>query len=233
MFVTALDAVITVANPLMLKYIIDNGILPHRLAVVVELSLVIAGLALIDTLAVYIQTWYSAKIGQGLILDLRTAVFKHVQRQPLAFFTRAQTGSLVSRLNTDIVGAQQAVTSLFSQALSSLLSVILILVVMFYLSWQVTLMALIIIPLFVLSGRVIGKRLQRVTREGMQLDAELGSMLNERFNVGGAMLTKLYGRPDAESQIFANRAGRVRDVAVAASLYAPGYSSSSLLSSPH
>ena len=219
MFVTALDAVITVANPLMLKFIIDNGILPRRLAVVVELSVVIAGLALIDALAVYLQTWYSARIGQGLILDLRTAVFKHVQRQPLAFFTRAQTGSLVSRLNTDIIGAQQAVTSLFSQALSSFLSLILMLVVMFYLSWQITLLALIIVPLFVLSGRVIGKRLQRVTREGMQLDAELGSMLNERFNVGGAMLTKLYGRPDVESQMFANRAGRVRDVAVAASLY--------------
>lgn len=219
MLVTTMDAVITVANPLMLKYIIDDGILPQKFSVVVKLSLVIVGLALIDTLAVFLQTWYSARIGQGLILDLRSAVFKHVQRQPLAFFTRAQTGSLVSRLNTDIIGAQQAVTSLFSQALSSLLSLILLLAVMFYLSWQVTLMALVIIPVFVFCGRAIGNRLQRVTREGMQLDAELGSMLNERFNVGGAMLTKLYGRPDEESGAFTTRAGRVRDIAVAASLY--------------
>ncbi len=223
MFVTALDAVITVVNPLMLKFIINNGILPHRLSVVVALSLSIAGLALIDVLAVYMQTWYSARIGQGLIFDLRADVFKHVQRQPLAFFTRAQTGSLVSRLNTDIIGAQQAVTSLLSQTLSSLLGLILMLVVMFYLSWQISLMALVLIPLFVLSGRLIGKRLQRLTREGMQLDAELGSLLNERFNVGGAMLTKLYGRPEDEAGLFAKRAGRVRDVAITASLYSRAF----------
>jgi ATP-binding cassette subfamily B protein len=207
-FVCALDAVITVANPLLLGQIVDDGIIGRRLDVIAELSGVIAGLAITDALALYVQTWYSARIGQGLIFDLRTTVFRHVQAQPLAFFTRAQTGSLVSRLNTDIVGAQQAVTSLLSQTVSTLLTISLLLAAMFYLSWQLSVMAVVLVPLFVLAGRLIGRRLQRLTREGMQLDAELGSLLNERFNVAGAMLAKLYGR-----------AGRVRDVAVTSTIY--------------
>ncbi len=219
LLVTALDAVITVAIPLMLKYVIDNGILTHRLSIVVELSASIAGLAIIDAAVVYLQTWHSARIGQGIIFDLRSAVFEHVQRQPLAFFTRAQTGSLVSRLNTDIIGAQQAVTTLFTQTFSSLLSLFLMLGVLFYLSWQISLIALVLIPVFVLSGRLIGKRLQLLAREGMQQDAALGSLLNERFNVAGAMLTKLYGRPEDESRQFAERAGRVRQVAIVTSVY--------------
>jgi ATP-binding cassette subfamily B protein len=218
-FVSALDAVITVANPLILREIIDNGILPHKLTVVIQLSSTIAGLALLDALALYIQTIYSARIGQGLIYDLRARVFRHVQRQPLAFFTRAQTGSLVSRLNTDIIGAQQAVTTLLSQTVSTFLTLALLVAAMFYLSWQISVVAVVMVPLFVLSGWRIGKRLQRLTREGMQLDAELGSMMNERFNVAGAMLTKLYGRPDEESRLFDGRAGRVRDIAVTTNVY--------------
>jgi ATP-binding cassette, subfamily B, bacterial len=217
--VSALDAVITVANPLLLRTIIDNGILPRHLAVVVWISVTMAGLALLDALAVYVQTWYSARIGQGLILDLRTKVFKHLQRQPLAFFTRAQTGSLVSRLNTDIVGAQQAVTTLLSQTVSTVLTLALLTGAMFYLSWQISVIAILVVPLFVLAGRLVGRRLQRLAREGMQLDAVLGSMLNERFNVAGAMLTKLYGRPAEESRLFTARAGRVRDVAVLTTVY--------------
>jgi ATP-binding cassette subfamily B protein len=217
--VTAFDSCVGVANPVLLALIIDQGILPHRLDVVIALSLVIAGLGIADALAAYLQTWASAQIGEGLILDLRTEVFRHVQRQPLAFFTRSQTGSLVSRLNADVIGAQRAVTMLLSQTLSLILTLALTLSALFALAWRVTVIALLVIPLFVIPGKLIGKRVQRLTREGMQLDADLASMMNERFNVAGAMLSKLYGRPEEESDLFARRAGRVRDITVLASLY--------------
>jgi len=220
--VTALDSVITVANPLILGLIIDKGILPHRLAIVVELSLTIAALALVDVLAIYLQTWCSAHVGQGLVYNLRSQVFKQVRQQPLAFFTRAQTGSLVSRLNTDVIGAQQAITTLLSQTVSGALTLTLVLVAMFTLSWEISLIALVAIPCFLIPGKMIGKRLQRLVREQMQADAELGSMMNERFNVAGAMLTKLYGRPDEETGLFARRAGRVRDISIMATMYSRG-----------
>ncbi|QUW85364.1 ABC transporter ATP-binding protein [Streptomyces mirabilis] len=220
MFATVLDAVITAASPLILKAVVDDGILPRRLHVVVALSLSIAALALVDTLAIYAQTWCSGRVGEGIVYDLRTKVFDHVQRQPLAFFTRTQTGALVSRLNTDVVGAQQAVTTLLSQTVSTVLTVVLVLGAMFYLSWQIALASLVVIPVFLLPAKLIGGRLQRLTRQMMQLDAEMGSMMNERFNVSGAMLTKLYGRPEEESETFAHRAARVRDIAVVAVVYA-------------
>jgi ATP-binding cassette subfamily B protein len=219
MFVTAVDACITVANPLLLAVIIDKGILPRRLGVLVALSLLIAGLALLDAAANYFQTWSSARIGQGLVLNLRSQVFSHVQQQPLAFFTRSQTGSLVSRLNTDVIGAQQAVTTLLSQTLSMVLTLSLVLAAMFALSWQISIVGLVVIPLCALLARTVGKRVQRLAREAMQLDAELGSMMNERFNVAGAMLAKLYGRPEQEADLFATRAGRVRDIAVMTNVY--------------
>ncbi len=212
--VTALDSAITVANPLLLGTIIDRGILPHRLGVVIALSLVIAGLGLADAGLTYLQAWSSSRIGQGLILSLRSQVFTHVQRQPLAFFTRSQTGSLVSRLNTDVIGAQQAVTSLLTQTLSITLTLALVLSAIFALSWQLAILALVVIPLFIAPAKLVGKRVQRLTREAMQLDAELGSMMNERFNVAGAILTKLYGRPEEETDQFTRRASRVRDIAV-------------------
>lgn len=216
---TAIDSVVTVANPLILGKVIDSGILPHRLAIVMEFALAIVGLALVDALAIYIQSWYSAQVSQGLLYDLRTQVFRHVQRQSLAFFTRSQTGSLVSRLNTDVVGAQQAVTSLLQQAVSTVLTLVLVLAAMFYLSWQISLAALVVIPCFLFPGKMIGKRLQRLAREDMQLDAEIGSMMNERFNVAGAMLAKLYGRPEEEAEVFEAKAGRVRDIAIVTAVY--------------
>jgi ATP-binding cassette subfamily B protein len=217
--VTSLDALITVASPLILRIIIDDGILPRRLAVVVELSLIIAALALLDALAMYIEARSSARISEGLIYDLRTKVFRHVQRQPMAFFTRSQTGSLTSRLNTDVIGAQQAITGLLSQSVSTILTLILVLAAIFYLSWQISTVALVMIPVFIFPGKMIGKRLQRLARQEMQLNGEIGSMTNERFNVAGAMLAKLYGRPDHESGLFASKAGRVRDVSIVTSVY--------------
>jgi ATP-binding cassette subfamily B protein len=212
--VTALDAAITVATPLMLGAIIDLGILPHRLGVLIVLSLIVAGLGLADAVAMYLQTWSSSRVGQGLILNLRSQVFTHVQQQPLAFFTRAQTGSLVSRLNTDVAGAQQAVSVLLTQTLSTILMLGFTVSAIFALSWQLAVVALVVIPLFLAPAKLVGGRLQRLAREAMQLDAELGSMMNERFNVAGAMLAKLYGRPEEESGQFIRRASRVRDIAV-------------------
>lgn len=219
LFVTAIDSAITVATPVLLGVAIDRGIEKHRLKVLVVLALVMVGLALVDAAANYLQAWSSARIGQGVVLNLRTQVFSHVQQQPLAFFTRSQTGSLVSRLNTDVVGAQTAVTSLLSQTLSILLTLGLVLAAMFALSWQVSVVALVVIPFFLLPAKVVGRRMQRLAREGMQLDAEIGSMMNERFNVAGAMLAKLYGRPDEEADLFSSRAGRVRDIAVLTNIY--------------
>ncbi len=221
--VTAVDAAVATANPLLLGMIIDDGILPRRLAALIWLTVATVGLAVLDTLALYIQAWSSARVGQGLIFGLRTQVFRHVRQQPLAFFTRSQTGSLVSRLNTDVIGAQQAVTTLLVQVVSTILTLTLVVIAMFYLSWQITVITLVVIPLFVFPGKLIGRKLQRLTREQMQLDAALGSMMNERFNVAGAMLSKLYGRPDEEDGLFAKRAARVRDISVVTSVYSRAF----------
>ena len=219
LFATVLDALITVVNPLLLRAIIDKGILGHSEALVIGLAGAVAAVAVFDAFLGFVIRWYSARIGEGLIYDLRTQVFSHVQQQPIAFFTRAQTGSLVSRLNSDVIGAQQAITSTMSSVVSNILTVGAILVTMFYLSWQISLIALVLIPLFLLPARRVGRRLQRLTRESMQLDAAMGSTMTERFNVAGAMLVKLFGRPREESEVFAERAGRVRDIGVVQAMY--------------
>ena len=216
---TILDALITVVNPLLLRAIIDKGILGHSDEIVIGIAVAVAAVAIFDAFLGFTIRWYSARIGEGLIYDLRTQVFSHVQQQPVAFFTRAQTGSLVSRLNSDVIGAQQAITSTMSSVVSNILTVGAILVTMFYLSWQISLIALVLIPLFLLPARRVGRRLQRLTRESMQLDAAMGSTMTERFNVAGAMLVKLFGRPREESEVFAERAGRVRDIGVTQSMY--------------
>jgi ATP-binding cassette, subfamily B, bacterial len=216
---TILDSLITVVNPLLLRVIIDKGILGHREAIVVGIAGAVAAVAAFDAFLGFIIRWYSARIGEGLIYDLRTEVFSHVQQQPIAFFTRAQTGSLVSRLNSDVLGAEQAITSTMASVVSNILTVGAILVTMFYLSWQISLVAIVLIPLFLLPARRVGRRLQRLTRESMQLDAAMGSTMTERFNVAGAMLVKLFGRPREESDVFAERAGRVRDIGVIQAMY--------------
>ncbi len=219
LFATAVDAVLTVVNPLLLREIIDHGILPRNDRVVIVIACAVAAVAIFDAVLGFVIRWFSARIGEGLIYDLRTQVFDHVQRQPIAFFTRAQTGSLVSRLDGDVVGAQQAITSTLSGVISNLLSLILILVTLFYLSWLVTVIALVMIPLFILPARLVGRRMQRLTRESMQLNAEMGSTMTERFNVAGAMLVKLFGRPRDESGAFSSRAAKVRDIGVVTAMY--------------
>ena len=219
MVTTSLDALITVVNPLLLRDIIDKGILARNEAIVIGIAGAVAGVALIDAFLGVANRWFSARIGESLIYDLRTQVFRHVQRQPIAFFTRAQTGSLVSRLNSDVIGAQQAITSTMSSVVANFLSLIAILITMFYLSWLVSIVALALIPLFILPARRVGRRMQRLTRESMQLDAEMGSTMTERFNVAGAMLVKLFGRPEEEADVFAGRAARVRDIGVSTAMY--------------
>src|SRR5579862_2620160 len=216
---TAVDAVITVVNPLLLREIIDHGILARNDRIVILIAVAVAAVAIFDAALSFVIRWFSARIGEGLIYDLRTQVFDHVQRQPIAFFTRAQTGSLVSRLDGDVVGAQQAITSTLSGVISNLLSLIVILIALFYLSWLVSVIALVLIPMFLIPARLVGRRLQRLTRESMQLNAEMGSTMTERFNVAGALLVKLFGRPREESATFAGRAGRVRDIGIVQSMY--------------
>jgi ATP-binding cassette subfamily B protein len=179
----------------------------------------VAVLALVGAVLSVATRWFSARIGEGLIYDLRTEVYEHVQRQPLAFFTRAQTGSLVSRLNSDVIGAQQAITSTLSSVVSNVIGLVLVLAAMLYLSWLVTVVTLVMMPFFVIPARLVGRRLQRLTRESMQLDAEMGSTMTERFNVAGAMLVKLFGHPEHESRVFAGRAARVRDIGVTTAMY--------------
>jgi ATP-binding cassette subfamily B protein len=215
----AVAAVIVVANPLLLKAIIDRGIAPHRSGLVMGLAITVGVLAIFEAVIGLAQRWYSARIGEGLIYDLRTQVFNHVQRMPVAFFMRAQTGSLVSRLNSDVIGAQRALTTTLSSVVSNVISLVLVLVTMLVLSWQVTLIALVLLPIFVFPAKWVGRRLQKISREQMQLDAEMGSLMTERFNVAGAMLAKLYGRPDEESALFAGRAARVRDIGIISGMY--------------
>jgi len=215
----ALAAVAVVAVPLLLKTLIDQGILARNTGVVIAVAGVVAALALASAILSFAQRWYSARIGEGLIYDLRTQVFGHVQRQPIAFFTRAQTGSLVSRLNSDVIGAQQAITSTLSSIVSNALVLVLVLIAMVSLSWLVTLITLVMIPAFIIPARLVARRLQRLTRESMQLDAAMGSTMTERFNVAGAMLVKLFGNPEQETRVFAGRAARVRDIGVVTAMY--------------
>ncbi|MDL4820039.1 ABC transporter ATP-binding protein [Actinomadura opuntiae] len=210
---TAVEALITALSPVALKMIIDDGIVPKRFGIVLWLCAGLLVLALVDAAAEYVKAWCAGRVGEGLVYTLRREVFEHVQRQPLAFFTRARTGALVSRLDSDIVGARQAVTALLVGAFSTVLTLGFVLAAMFYLSWLLTLACLVVIPIFLLPIRLVARRMQRITRERMQLEAEIGSLMNERFNVSGAMLTKLYGRPEDESRLFAARTGRLRDLA--------------------
>ncbi|WP_219505675.1 ABC transporter ATP-binding protein [Nonomuraea ceibae] len=212
-------AVIVIANPLLMKAIIDDGILPKRPGVVVGLAVAIAALALVDAGLTLVQRWFSARVGEGLIYDLRTEVFDHVQRMPVAFFMRAQTGALVSRLNTDVIGAQRALTSTLSSVVSNVVSLVLVLGAMLVLSWQVTLVALVLLPIFIVPAKWVGRRMSALTREQMQLDAEMSSVTTERFNVAGATVAKLYGRPEDDARMFGGRAARVRDVGVTVGMY--------------
>ena len=207
-------SLLSVAQPLMIPRLVDDGINEGNRTVVTVSALIIAGLAILDAGLGLVSRYYSSRIGEGLIYDLRTEVYDHVQSQSVAFFTRAQTGALISRLNSDVIGAQQAFTSTLGGVLGNLISVVIVLSAMFVLSWQVTVVSLLLVPLFLLPARWMGRRLQAMTREAMGLNADMSAQMNERFNVAGALLVKLFGRPEDETAAFSSRAGRVRDIGV-------------------
>jgi ATP-binding cassette subfamily B protein len=209
-----LDAFLMVLNPLLLRRIVDQGIHNHDRALVIGLALVTALVAVLQAVNSLASRYLSARIGEGLIYDLRSQVFGHVLRQPVAFFTRAQTGALVSRLNGDVTGAQRAFTSTLSGVVSNVVSLILVTGAMLYLSWPITLGALVLLPMFLLPARRFGVRLQALAREQMQSNADLSNRMTERFNVAGVLLVKLFGRPTQEDAEFSVRAGRVRDTGV-------------------
>jgi ATP-binding cassette subfamily B protein len=217
--VVVLDALIGVATPVLAGRVV-NEITGHgQVRFVVQVAFVIAGLALIDAVLSFAQRWYSARIGEGLIFDMRSSVFDHVQRMPVAFFTRTQTGALVSRLNNDVLGAQQAFTSTLSGLVSNVVGLVLTAGLMFSLSWQITAISLVMLPVFVIPARRIGARLQAITRESYNLNASMNATMTERFNVAGALLVKLFGRPNDEAESFSSRAARVRDIGVTSAMY--------------
>src|SRR3954470_12545199 len=217
------DALTAVAPSLIGKRIIDHGIGKNPPAtsdkdLIVELALVLVGIALFDAGLALCQRWYSARVGEGLIYDMRSKVYAHVQQQPIAFFTRTQTGALITRLNNDILGAQQAFTGTLGNLVSNIIGVITVLIVMLFLSWQITLLSLVILPIFIIPARMLGPKLQQMTRESYLLNGQMNTTMTERFNVSGALLVKLYGRPQAEDQEFRERAGRVRDIGISSAM---------------
>jgi ABC-type multidrug transport system fused ATPase/permease subunit len=211
---TVVSAVLAVSSPLLAGKVVDAIIGKGNVSVVVWLALAIAGLAIADSGLGLAERWQSARIGEGLILDLRRAVFEHVQRMPIAFFTRTRTGALVSRLNNDVIGAQRTFTATLSGLVTNVIQLVLSLVVMMTLSWQVTLLALVLLPVFVLPARRLGRRMAGLQRDAANLNAGMTTQMTERFSAPGATLVKLFGRPDVEAEDFGRRAGRVRDIGV-------------------
>jgi ATP-binding cassette subfamily B protein len=215
------SSTIAVATPVLAGDVINTitrgG--PGAAGMVIRIALLIAGLAVFDAGLSLGQRFFSSRIGESIIYDLRTKVYDHVQNMPLQFFTRTQTGALVSRLNNDVLGAQQAFTSTLSGVVGNLIALILTAAVMLTLSWQVTLLSLALVPAFLLPARFVGRRLAEITRESYQLDATMNATMTERFGVAGALLVKLFGRPAEEADRFAGRAARVRDIGVQQAMY--------------
>ena len=217
-------AFVTVLNPLIFMKIIDDGIGGNPpetgdRALVIGLALLVAGLALFDAVLQLWSRWCSTRIGEGLIYDMRSQVYAHISKMPIAFFTRTQTGALISRLNNDVLGAQSAFTGTLSGVVSNVIGVVLTLIAMLYLSWQITLLSLVLLPVFVIPAKLIGARLQTLTRESYALNAQMTNTMTERFNVSGALLVKLFGRPEVEEDAFRGKAGRVRDIGITSAMY--------------
>lgn len=208
------DAVLVVATPLLLKRLIDDGVIPGDSDLVTTLALSVGFIAIADALFNMVGRWFSAQIGEGLIYDLRTQVFTHIQKQSIAFFTRTQTGALISRINSDVIGAQQAFTTTLSGLVSNVLTLTLVIVTMLILSWQITIVSLLLLPVFLVPTKWVGRRLQRLTRDSFNLNAEMSATMTERFNVSGALLVSLYGDPNDENQYFSSRARKVADIGI-------------------
>ena len=209
-----IEALLVISTPLLLRELIDKGVIPKDPALVTKLALLVGLLAVVDALFNIFGRWFSARIGEGLIYDLRSQVFAHVQRQSIAFFTRTQTGALISRINSDVIGAQQAFTGTLSGVVSNVVSLVLVVTAMLILSWQITVVSLLLLPLFLLPTKWVGKRIQALTREAFNLNATMSSTMTERFNVSGALLVSLYGKPAKEESFFRARARKVADIGI-------------------
>jgi ATP-binding cassette subfamily B protein len=209
-----IDAFLVVATPLLLRQLIDDGVIPKNGELITRLAFIVGLLAVADAIMSIIGRWFSARIGEGLIYDLRSQVFQHVQKQSIAFFTRTQTGSLISRINSDVIGAQQAFTSSLSGVLSNVVSLILVTATMLFLSWQITVVSLVLLPAFLIPTKWVGRKLQSLTRDSFELNAQMSSTMTERFNVSGAMLVSLYGQAGNENEFFRSRARRVADIGI-------------------
>ncbi len=214
------DSSIGAINPLILKEIIQKGIIGHHRSIIIELAFLIGGLAIVDSIVVFFSRFFSAKIGESLIYDMRTKIFDHIQKMSLAFFTRTQTGALVSRLNNDVLGAQEAFTDVLSNVVGNLITVLLVLIAMFFLSWQLTLTSIVILPIFLLPARWMGRKLHAITLESYNLNSVMNNTMIERFNVSGALLSKIFGNPNKENRSFSNKAARVRDIGITQAIYA-------------
>jgi len=214
LFTVVIEALLIISTPLLLREIIDKGVIPRNGTLVTQLALLVGLLAVIDALFNIFGRWYSARIGEGLIYDLRSQVFAHVQRQSIAFFTRTQTGALISRINSDVMGAQQAFTGTLSGVVSNVVSLVLVVTTMLFLSWQITFVSLLLLPLFLLPTKWVGRRIQALTRDSFDLNASMSSTMTERFNVSGALLVSLYGKPDKEEKFFRSRARKVADIGI-------------------
>ena len=209
-----IDAFLIVATPLLLRRLIDEGVIPKNTELVTNLAIAVGVIAIADALFSMAGRWFSSRIGEGLIYDLRKQIFEHVQRQSIAFFTRTQTGALISRLNSDVIGAQQAFTSTLSGVISNLLGLILVAITMFTLSWQITLISLVLLPVFLIPTKWVGRKLQGYTRQSFDLNAQMSATMTERFNVSGALLVSLYGDSKKEKHEFAVKARRVADIGI-------------------
>jgi ATP-binding cassette subfamily B protein len=209
-----IDAGLIVATPLLLKRLIDEGVIPKDPSVVTNLAILVGLIAIADAAFNMLGRYFSSRIGEGLIYDLRSLVFAHVQKQSIAFFTRTQTGALISRINSDVIGAQQAFTATLSGVVSNVVSLVLVTITMLILSWQITIFSLLLLPVFLIPTKWVGRRLQSLTRESFGVNAEMSSTMTERFNVSGAMLVALYGEPDREREYFRSRARRVADIGI-------------------
>ncbi|MFM9130625.1 MAG: ABC transporter ATP-binding protein [Actinomycetes bacterium] len=212
--IVIVDAFLVVAQPLLFKRIVDNGISAGNREIVITTALLVAVLAILSAGLSIVERLFSSRIGEGLILTLRSQVFDHVQSQPIAFFTRTQTGSLISRVNGDVIGAQQAFTSTLSGIVSNGISLVVVLGTMFFLSWTITLTSLVLLPIFLIPAKYMGKKVQALSREQMNLNSQMSQTMNEKFNVAGALLAKLFGSPDKESNNFFVKAERVKDIGI-------------------
>ena len=209
-----IEALLVISSPLLLRELIDKGVIPRDPGLVTKLALLVGLLAIFDAAFNIFGRWFSARIGEGLIYDLRSQVFAHIQRQSIAFFTRTQTGALISRINSDVMGAQQAFTGTLSGVVSNVVSLVLVVTTMLILSWQITIISLLLLPVFLLPTKWVGKRIQALTRDAFNLNATMSSTMTERFNVSGALLVSLYGKPDKEEKFFRSRARKVSDIGI-------------------